>query len=55
MLKIVPINKAILGMVVRMLPSPIVGQKLKIDSLAADFRTKNRAFTAARKAITSCN
>ena len=55
MFKMVPINRAILSMVVRMLPSPLEGQKRKIDSLAADFRNKNRAFTMARKAIMSCN
>lgn len=55
LVKILPINRAILSMVVRMLPSPLVGQPKKIDSLAADFRNKNRAFTLARKAIMSCN
>ena len=55
MYKILPIEKAILNMVVKMLPSPLQGQKLKIDSLAADFRSKNRSFLSARKAIMSCN
>lgn len=55
MFKIVPIEKAILNMVVRHLPSPQEGQKRKIDSLAPEFKNKTRAFATVRKAIVSCN
>lgn len=55
MFKIVPIEKAILNMVVRHLPSPKEGQKRKIDSLALEFKNKTRAFAPVRNAIVSCN
>lgn len=50
-----PIEKAILGMVVRNLPSPVTGQPRKIDSLAVDFKNKTRVFLPCRDAIISCN
>ena len=53
--KFMPIDKAILGMVVRSLPSPIDGQPKKIDTLAVDFRSKTRAYLDCRNAIISCN
>ena len=53
--KFMPIDKAILGMVIRSLPSPIDGQPKKIDTLAIDFRSKTRAYLDCRNAIISCN
>ena len=49
--KFMPIEKAILGMTVRHLPSPLEGQPRKIDSLAMDFKNKTRAFMSCRNAI----
>jgi len=53
--EIFPIHKAVLGMVCRYLPSPIEGQPRKIDCLAADFKSKTRAFLPVRNAIVKCN
>ena len=53
--KFMPIEKAILSMVVRNLPSPVTGQPRKIDSLAVDFKNKTRVFLPCRDAIISCS
>ena len=53
--KIMPITKAILGTVIRCLPSPKEGQPKKIDSLAVDFRNRTKAFLNIRKLIIDCN
>jgi len=55
MFEIFPIHKAVLGMVCRMLPSPLEGQPKKIDTLAADFRSRTRSFLPVRDAIVKCN
>ena len=52
---LMPIHKAVLGMVSHYLPSPIEGQPRKIDCLAADFRSKTRIFLPTRDAIMKCN
>ena len=53
--EMLPIHKAVLGMVCRYLPSPLEGQPRKIDTLAAEFKTKSREFLLVRDAIVSCN
>ena len=50
-----PIERAILSMTVRHLPSPLEGHPRKIDSLAVDFRNKTQAYLPCRNAIISCN
>ena len=53
--KIMPITKAVLGMVIRALPSPKEGQAKKIDSLAVDFRNKTKEYLPIRNLIINCN
>ena len=55
MFKFMPIEKAILSMTVRHLPSPLEGHPRKIDSLAVDFRTKVQSYLPCRNAIIQCN
>ena len=55
MFKFMPIEKAILGMTIRHLPSPLEGHPRKIDSLAVDFRNKTQAYLSCRNAIIQCS
>ena len=55
MRKFMPMEVAILSMVIENLPSPLEGQKNKISKLAVEFKRNSRKYQQIRKAIVACN
>lgn len=54
-MKWMPVDKAIFSMIVEKIPSPLVGQKFKIDTLAVDFQKNTPRYQISKTAIQNCS
>ena len=53
--KRMPLQKAVLAMVINKLPSPLEAQKFQIDALSVEFKRGTPKYRPVRKAIVECN
>ena len=50
-----PLQKAVLSMVVNKLPSPLDAQTMKVDALSTEFKRNTPRYLALKQAIVKCN
>ena len=46
-----PVDRAIFGMVIENIPSPLIGQRVKVDTLSGEFLRNNPQYLPVKKAI----
>lgn len=54
-MKWMPVDKAIFSMVIEEIPSPLVGQKFKVDTLSPEYLNETEMYLPSKQAIKTCS